>query len=122
MNRKLLSKADDESVGITERAIEDLRKLGATMIDPGPERELFKSCIARQAPELLNSAFARQYRQLFPVDASGQPAGDQIATLVDLRSGHYDFLDSNDEVRTGSRQLVPVAVVKGGTLYADHRH
>ena len=33
----------------------------------------------------MNAAFARQYRQLFPVDASGQAAGDQIATLVELR-------------------------------------
>jgi amidase len=85
MNRTLLSKADEESIGIIERAVGDLRALGATVIDPGPEGELFKACIARQAPELLNSTFARQYRQLFPVDAVGQPAGDHIASLLDLQ-------------------------------------
>jgi len=86
MNRKLLAKADEQSLDLIERAIADLRKLGATIVDPGPEGELFKACIVRYAPELLNSAFARQYRQLFPVDAAGQPTGDQIATILDLRT------------------------------------
>jgi amidase len=85
MNRKLLAKADEESIDIVDRAIADLRKLGATIVDPGPDGELFKECIARYAPELLNSAFARQYRPQFPVDAAGQPTGDQIATLLDMR-------------------------------------
>jgi hypothetical protein len=35
--------------------------------------------------ELLNSAFARQYRDLFPVDA-GKPQSDQIATLLDMHA------------------------------------
>jgi Asp-tRNA(Asn)/Glu-tRNA(Gln) amidotransferase A subunit family amidase len=40
----------------------------------------------RSAPELLSSAFARQNRALFPVNAAGQPEGDQIATLVEMRA------------------------------------
>jgi dihydroorotase len=44
------------------------------------------------------------------------------ATLVELQTGSYQFLDAHDDVRTGSRKLVPVVVVKGGALYADHRH
>jgi amidase len=84
MSRKLFGKADEASIDIVERAIDDLRKLGATIVDPGPEGALFQSCIVRYAPELLNSAFARQYRQLFPVDAAGQPTSDHIATLLDL--------------------------------------
>src|SRR6266850_2745140 len=47
MSKKLFSKADEESIGIIERAIDDLRKLGATIVDPGPEKELFKDCLAR---------------------------------------------------------------------------
>jgi Asp-tRNA(Asn)/Glu-tRNA(Gln) amidotransferase A subunit family amidase len=58
MNRKLLSKADEESIDIVERAIADLRKLGATIVDPGPDGELFTPCIARSAPELLIAVFA----------------------------------------------------------------
>ncbi len=76
MSRKLFAKADEESIGIIERAIDDLRKLGATIIDPGPEKELFKDCLARYAPRLMNSAFARQFPQFF--------GENQIAALVDL--------------------------------------
>jgi Asp-tRNA(Asn)/Glu-tRNA(Gln) amidotransferase A subunit family amidase len=39
----------------------------------------------KYGPELLNSSFAAQFRQLFPVDASGRPAGDQIGTLLDMK-------------------------------------
>jgi amidase len=86
MAKKLFSKADEESIDIVERAIGDLRKLGATIVDPGPEGALFQGCIARDAPELLNSAFSRQYRDLFPVDAAGRPQSDQLATLLDLHA------------------------------------
>ena len=86
LNRTLLTQADSESVDLVERAIGVLKKLGATVVDPGPEGALFQPCIAGAAPELMSSAFARQYRQLFPVNASGQPEGDQIATLVEMRA------------------------------------
>jgi amidase len=86
MARKLFSQADQESIDIVEHAIDDLRKLGATIVDPGPEGALFQSCISRYAPELLNSAFTRQYRELFPIDAGGQPQSDQIATLLDMHT------------------------------------
>jgi Asp-tRNA(Asn)/Glu-tRNA(Gln) amidotransferase A subunit family amidase len=78
MSKKLFSKADEESIGLVERALGDLRKLGATIVDPGPEGALFQGCIAGYAPELLNSAFALQYRDLFP------PQSDQMATLLNL--------------------------------------
>ncbi len=86
MNKKLFSKADEQSIDIVERAIRDLGRLGATVIDPGPEGALFQSCIVRSAPELLNAAFARQYRQLFPTDAAGQATSDHIAVLVDMHA------------------------------------
>ena len=86
LNRKLLAKADEESVELVERAIDVLKKLGATIVDPGPEGALFQRCLTHSAPELLSAVFARQNRQLFPVDAAGQPQGDQIATFVELRA------------------------------------
>jgi Asp-tRNA(Asn)/Glu-tRNA(Gln) amidotransferase A subunit family amidase len=86
MSKTLFSKADEESIDIVEHAIDDLRKLGATIVDPGPEGALFQSCISRYAPELLNTAFTRQYRELFPVDGAGQPKSDQTATLLDLHA------------------------------------
>jgi Asp-tRNA(Asn)/Glu-tRNA(Gln) amidotransferase A subunit family amidase len=51
LNRKLLAKADDESVGLVERAIAALGQLGATVIVRA-EGALFQGCIARSAPEL----------------------------------------------------------------------
>jgi len=86
LNRKLLTQADTESVDLVERAIDVVKKLGATVVDPGPEGALFQQCIARAAPELMSSAFTRQYRQLFPLNAAGQPEGDPIATLVEMRA------------------------------------
>ena len=86
MSRKLFSKADEESIGIVEHAIAHLGKLGATVVDPGPEGALFQSCLVRYAPELLNSAFARQYRDLFPADAAGKPQSDETATILDLEA------------------------------------
>jgi amidase len=80
MAKKLFSKADEESIDIVERAISDLGKTGATIVDPGPEGALFQGCISRYAPELLNSAFTRQYRESFPADT------DQIATLLDIHA------------------------------------
>ncbi len=86
LNRKLLAQADTESVDLVERAIGVLKTLGATVVDPGPEGALFQQCIARAAPELLSSAFTRQNPQLFPMNAAGQPEGDQIATLLEMRA------------------------------------
>ena len=86
LNRRLLAQADTQSVDLIEQAIEVLKKLGASVVDPGPEGALFQQCIRRAAPEFLSSAFAAQYRSLFPVNASGQPEGDHIATLVEMRA------------------------------------
>ena len=80
MRPSLLTKADEESIAIVDRAITRLRALGAVIVDPGPEGELFTGCLAKYAPELMNAAFARQYAQLFPAESKQ----DQIATLLDL--------------------------------------
>ncbi len=84
MSRKLFSKADQQSIGIVEHAIEDLRQLGATIVDPGPEGALFQGCISRLGPALLNSAFAHDYPDLFPTADTGQPQSDQTATLLEM--------------------------------------
>lgn len=83
MRPSLLTMADEESIALIERALVDLRSLGAEIVDPGVEGELFTDCIARYAPELLNSAFARQFPQLFP--NASQAGGADIATLLDLQ-------------------------------------
>jgi Asp-tRNA(Asn)/Glu-tRNA(Gln) amidotransferase A subunit family amidase len=79
-----LSRADEQSLNLIERAVADLRKLGATIVDPGPGGALFQSCIVRHAPALLNAALARRYPQLFPADGTGRPASDWTAILTEM--------------------------------------
>jgi Asp-tRNA(Asn)/Glu-tRNA(Gln) amidotransferase A subunit family amidase len=78
MDKKAFARADEESIDIVERALNDLRKLGATLVDPGPQHELFQGCLNRYAPQLYNAAFASQRPNLFP------PQSDQIATLLQM--------------------------------------
>ena len=53
MTRSLLTQADTQSVDLVEGAIGVLKKLGADVVDPGPEGALFQACLARTAPRLL---------------------------------------------------------------------
>ena len=84
LNKTLFSKADEQSIDLVDRAIADLRTLGATVIDPGPAGSLFQTCVAKSAPRLLNASFTRQFRDVFPFDDAGQPSGDHIAKLLEL--------------------------------------
>ena len=84
LNKTLFSKADEQSIDLVDRAIADLRRLGATVVDPGPAGSLFQTCVAKSAPRLLNASFTRQFREVFPFDDAGQPSGDHIAKLLDF--------------------------------------
>jgi Asp-tRNA(Asn)/Glu-tRNA(Gln) amidotransferase A subunit family amidase len=53
MNRDAYTRADAQSLDLAERAIADLRKLGATIVDPGPGGGLFQKCFAEWAPLML---------------------------------------------------------------------
>jgi Asp-tRNA(Asn)/Glu-tRNA(Gln) amidotransferase A subunit family amidase len=86
MSKKRFAKADEQSIDIIERALDDLRTIGATIVDPGPDGMLFQSCVVRYAPQLLNASFTAQRRTLFPVTDAGDPATDHIATLLDMAS------------------------------------
>jgi Asp-tRNA(Asn)/Glu-tRNA(Gln) amidotransferase A subunit family amidase len=84
MDRTLFNDADTESIDATERAIADLKKLGATIVDPGPGGALLQKYIDKYAPSVLNKLFINRFPDAFPVDANGKPASDHIATLVDM--------------------------------------
>jgi amidase len=84
MNKKLFSVADVESIDIIDRELEHLKSLGATLVDPGPEGELFQSCLVKYGPHVHNSAFVKQFPSVFPVDAAGKPTADHIPKLVDM--------------------------------------
>jgi Asp-tRNA(Asn)/Glu-tRNA(Gln) amidotransferase A subunit family amidase len=53
MNRDAYTKADGQSIDLVERAIDEVRKLGATIVDPGHGGALFQDCFNRNAPLLL---------------------------------------------------------------------
>jgi amidase len=84
MDKSLFTQADAESIDIVDRAVTDLRKLGATIVDPGAGGSLFQACLDRYNPNLNSGAYVAKFPDLFPVDAAGKPAKDHIATLVDL--------------------------------------
>lgn len=83
MDKAVYGKAALQNIEIVERAIEDLKKLGATIVEPGPEG-LFTEYIKRYNPMVSNAAWTKQFPELFPVDAQGKPTADHVATLVDL--------------------------------------
>ena len=84
MDRSLFNEADTESIDATERAIADLQRLGATIVDPGPGGALLQTYIDKYAPSVLNKLFIDRFPEAFPIDESGKPAADHIASLVDM--------------------------------------
>jgi amidase len=84
MDKKVFNEADVEAIDLTERAIDDLRRLGATIIDPGPGGALLQSCIDKYVPLYRNRVFIEQFASLFPLDANGKPLTDRISQLVDM--------------------------------------
>jgi Asp-tRNA(Asn)/Glu-tRNA(Gln) amidotransferase A subunit family amidase len=78
MNKDLFTDAAHESIDIVDRAINDLRGLGATIVDPGPRGALFQPCVDKFIPLYRNRLFAGQFPALFP------PGADHIPLLVDL--------------------------------------
>ncbi len=76
LDKKLFNDADAESIDIAERAISDLGRLGATIVDPGPGGALFQTCINKYAPLYRNKVFIEQFPNLF--------SEDKISRLVDL--------------------------------------
>ena len=77
-DKRLFTQADHETIDIVDRAIGDLRKLGATIVDPGAEGALFQKCIDQYIPRNLNALFIREFPSQFPGGA------DHIAVLRDM--------------------------------------
>ncbi|WP_051278654.1 amidase family protein [Solimonas flava] len=84
MHKPLFTKADEQTIDLVSRGVEDLRKLGATIVDPG-EGDLFTACIHRYGPQDANKVFTEKFPALFPVAADGKPDGDHLTRLLDLK-------------------------------------
>lgn len=85
MNKKLFTKADEQTIDIVDRGIAQLKLLGASVVDPGPEGDLLGACIRRFAPQNSNKLFTKRFPELFPVDEQGKPTTDHTAKLIDLK-------------------------------------
>jgi amidase len=85
MNKKLFTAADAQTIDLVEHAVGDLRRLGATLVDPGPEGDLFSSCLHKYGPQDSNKVFTKRFPEQFPVDAQGKPTSDHISKLLDLK-------------------------------------
>lgn len=85
MNKELFTVADNETIDIVDRAIDDLKDLGATVVDPGEGGALFQECVDKVVPTWRNALYTAQFPDLFPVDANGNATTDHIPFLVDMK-------------------------------------
>lgn len=83
MDRKVFAGPLYVNIDIVDKAIEDLRKLGATIVEPDPEG-LFTAYIRRYNPMLSNTSWTKLFPELFPVGPDGKPTADHVRSLVDL--------------------------------------
>lgn len=85
MDVRLFSKRDEEVIGVVDQAVADLRKTGATVVDPGVGGALFTGCFQQYGPQAFGKLFTMRHPDLFPVDDKGQPTSDHIAKLAELK-------------------------------------
>ncbi len=82
MDRKLFTAADEQSIALAERAVADLKRLGATILDPGEGGSLFQPYLDKYLPRGDNALYARQFPDRFPVGPDGKPATDHLPAYV----------------------------------------
>ncbi len=121
MDKRLFTKRDEPAIDLVDRAVADLKKTGATVIDPGPGGALLTACFQKYAPQAFGKLFTKQHPDLFPVDASGKPTADHVARLVELAS-NPDLVPGGISIR----ELPQVQATGDGAywraLYLHDRH
>jgi amidase len=85
MNKTLFTKEDEQTIDLVSAAAADLGALGATIVDPGPEGELFTECLQAYVAQDDNVLFTSRYPELFPVGADGKPTVDHVNKLLDVK-------------------------------------
>ena len=113
MDKDLFTIADSESIDIVDRAIDKLRSLGATLVDPGPHGALFQSCVDKIVPKWQNQQYINQF-----TGADEFPAGgDHISKLVNM------FFDPSLVLHTATgRPNIRSLGGTGGTDTGDGRY
>ena len=75
-----VTKADEEFIRIANESIQDLKRQGAVVVDPGAGDQLFKDVIREILPWLDSTSLTSTFKDLFP-------DSDHIRTLLDISSG-----------------------------------
>lgn len=119
MDKRVFSDPVYVNIDIVEKAINQLRSLGATVVDPGPDG-LFTPYIKRYKGPLLNATWTKAFPELFPIDAAGKPTADHVATLVDLTFDPSKFPDKPTMRDFGSAAAVGEAKY-GYSIYLRER-
>ncbi len=88
MNLELFTLADKQSVETVEKAVDVLRGLGATIVDPGAGKELLTACVRQYMPQNASKGFITNHPALFPLGA------DQIDILTELHM-HPEKIGAN---------------------------
>jgi len=81
MSQPELKDASRQTNELVDKALDDLRKLGAEIVDPGENGALLGQCVRKYAPRVGNKLFASKFPEAFPMK-DGKPSGDHIKTLV----------------------------------------
>ena len=110
MNKSLLTIADHESIEIAEKALGDLQRIGASIVDPGQTGALLQQCVLKNAPHLMNATFVRNHADLFPAGT------DHISKLIDL----YD--DPSYVTKLSARSFGPIGEALGESKYYFNRY
>jgi len=116
MDKTVFNEADVAAIDLTERAISDLRRIGATIVDPGPNGALLQSCIDRYFPVYRNRVFFEQNPNLFPLDATGNPLTDRVSQLVDM------YFDPSHVPKGTTIRSIGAASNNGMTKYMVNRY
>jgi amidase len=106
------TKADEDSIAIAERAIADLKKGGATVVDPGPGGALFKEAIAELLPSLDTPTLSAVYKEEF---SAGTTA---IGRSLEM-AGHASSLPAELTLRVLAEREPPTS---GEGLFALERY
>jgi Asp-tRNA(Asn)/Glu-tRNA(Gln) amidotransferase A subunit family amidase len=121
MDVRLFSKRDQAVIDVVDRAVADLHRTGATIVDPGPGGALMTACFHKYVPEAFGKLFTEQHPDLFPVDATGKPTADHLAKLVEMKA-NPDLVPDGPTIR----DLGPVQAVGDSAywkaLYLHDRH
>ncbi|HEX5281623.1 MAG TPA: amidase family protein [Micropepsaceae bacterium] len=113
---QVFTQADANSVGIAEQAIADLKKAGATIIDPGPKGALFAQAIGEIVPALDAPTLVELSRQT--------PAPDLTIRLLADRepptSGEVLFAMDRYLTARGDGKIRSVRDLLDHSVFYDH--